>query len=57
MPDITMCASEVCTLKVNCYRSPASGTKPNEYRQAWYLDKTLTGEGCKSYWPLRETTK
>lgn len=57
MPDITMCASDVCDLRTKCYRSPESGTKPSEYRQAWFLDKAITGASCCSYWPTRDATK
>jgi hypothetical protein len=35
MPDITMCGTEDCPLKSRCYRSPASGTRPTEWRQSW----------------------
>ena len=51
MPDITMCDSKTCSLRATCYRNPASGTKPSEYRQSWYFNKTTEGEDCESYWP------
>ena len=51
MPDITMCKSTTCPLKDNCYRNPASGTKPCEYRQVWFLGMTEWGEECGYYWP------
>jgi len=54
MPDITMCSSETCPLKTTCYRNPASGTKPSEYRQSWFLNKTTEGKDCDSYWPKED---
>jgi hypothetical protein len=56
MPDITMCGSETCPLKANCYRNPASGTKPSEYRQSWFMGLDKEGEECEHYWP-REIRK
>lgn len=35
MPDISMCASETCRLRKECYRNPASGTQPSEWVQPW----------------------
>lgn len=35
MPDISMCANKTCWLRAGCYRNPASGTKPESFRQAW----------------------
>ncbi len=36
MPDISMCANDAgCDRKTVCYRSAASGTKPDEISQAW----------------------
>ena len=54
MPDISMCDSETCPLKAECYRNPASGTKPSEYRQAWYLGLLKEGEDCDHYWPKED---
>jgi hypothetical protein len=51
MPDISMCGSETCPLKTKCYRNPASGTKPSEYRQAWFMGLPSEGETCNHYWP------
>jgi hypothetical protein len=54
MPDITMCGSETCPLKTMCYRNPASGTRPSEYRQAWFLNIDKEGDDCKHYWPKED---
>ena len=37
MPDIAMCASTDCPLRLNCYRHAASGTVPTPERQS-YVD-------------------
>lgn len=50
MPDITMCASETCYLRKTCYRNPESGTKPSEWWQSWFYDKSTEGDDCTSYW-------
>lgn len=55
MPDISMCFSDTCSLRANCYRNPASGTKPCEYRQSYFNGLDTEGEDCKYYWPLRNT--
>jgi len=58
MPDITMCTSDVCDLRTHCYRSPESGTKPSEYRQAWFFGNHSINEECNHYYPIRvDTTK
>jgi hypothetical protein len=51
MPDISMCDSETW-LKTKCYRNPASGTKPSEYRQAWFIGLKEEGQDCDYYWPV-----
>jgi hypothetical protein len=48
-----MCDSKTCPLKTNCYRNPASGTKPSEYRQAWFINLTKEGDDCIYYWQKR----
>lgn len=51
MPDISMCADEICPSRETCYRSPASGTKPTEYRQAWMeFRRDPDSERCPDYW-------
>lgn len=54
MPDISMCDSETCPLKAKCYRNPASGTKPSDPVQAWFVGLTEWGEDCKYYWPRED---
>lgn len=54
MPDISMCDSTTCPLKYKCYRNPASGTQPSEFRQAWFISMEAWGEDCKYYWPVKE---
>lgn len=55
MPDISMCCSEDCPARKNCYRNPDSGTQPTPRRQSWmpYIWDEETGR-CASYWPLNE---
>ena len=55
MPDISMCSSTTCPLKSKCYRNPASGTQPSEFRQSWFATMEGWGEDCKYYWPVRGT--
>ena len=54
MPDITMCNSETCSMRKNCYRNPESGTKPSEHRQAWFMGLPSEGETCNHYWPKED---
>ncbi|MGC5781631.1 hypothetical protein [Methylobacterium sp. NFXW15] len=35
MPAISMCPSENCPARRDCYRNEASGTRPNPWRQDW----------------------
>jgi len=35
MPDISMCKSERCPDRAECYRHSESGTKPSEFRQSY----------------------
>lgn len=51
MPDITMCSSQVCVLRKDCYRNGASGTVPSE-RQSMFAGLTKHGADCDYYWPL-----
>lgn len=52
MPDISMCDSETCEVRAKCYRNPASGTKPSEFRQSWFMGLREEGEGCEYYWSV-----
>lgn len=58
MPDISMCGSFACPLASSCYRSPQSGTKPSEFRQAWAIfGWVLNKRGeveCPHHWPVPE---
>ena len=56
MPDISMCASVTCPLAKTCYRNGQSGTKPSEFRQAYFLGLTEEGEDCSYYWPTKGET-
>ena len=47
MADITMCSGEKCPLKENCYRYTA---KPNEFRQAYFMEPPVIGETCEYFW-------
>lgn len=56
MPDITMCGSEQCGLKETCYRNPASGTEPSEYRQSWFVEPPIKDNGfCHYYWETKKS--
>lgn len=50
MPDITMCPSLDCPKRNVCYRNEASGTKPNEYRQSFFVEQPRKGLLCDYYW-------
>jgi hypothetical protein len=59
MPDITMCRGVGCKLAETCYRSPASGTKPNELRQSWFFDEPFWSQDnkmvvCDCYWKVEK---
>jgi hypothetical protein len=57
MPDISMCPSQYCPVRGDCYRNEASGTRPTEYRQSWttFTWRQPGGFGapveCSGYWP------
>lgn len=60
MPDISMCGTQDCPLRDGCYRSPESGTKPHEWRQAWSAFTWLDCDGqpvCEYYWPTRSEAR
>lgn len=57
MPDISMCTSVTCSLANTCYRNELSGTKPSEYRQAYFMGLTEEGEDCRYYWWTKGETK
>jgi hypothetical protein len=57
MPDITMCDSESCKVRGSCYRNPASGTKPNEFRQSWFFIAQGDDETCVDYWSMENGEK
>lgn len=49
MPDISMCNDKDCPMAAKCYRNPASGTKPSEFRQSWMASPRI-GEECEYLW-------
>jgi len=51
MPDVSMCDSETCPVKDKCHRNPASGTRPSEHQQSWFMGLLEEGEDCTYYWP------
>lgn len=59
--DITMCNVIYCDFKKKCYRHAESGTKPNEYRQSYFVFPNdyfvRKEEDCKFYTPIQEVTK
>lgn len=57
MPDITMCKGVGCQLAETCYRSPASGTIPDDIHQSWFIDEPywiVDGKvtACDHYWKV-----
>lgn len=54
MPDICMCPSTKCPLRQQCYRNEASGTRPDEYRQAFFQlgvkNSPTEDERCPNFW-------
>ena len=58
MPDISMCADDECPSRAKCYRSKASGTKPDEYRQAFAdFEREPDDERCADFWPVARPKK
>jgi len=56
MPDISMC-NQPCPRRFECYRSEASGTKPNYHQQSYMLfpmPAKETPEDCHGWWPISE---
>ncbi len=55
MPDVTMCPSTKCPKAAQCYYNEASGTKPSEYRQAWFMlnqqNSPTEDEACRYFCP------
>ena len=51
MSDITMCASDTCRRRTECYRNEASGTKPDPYQQAYFVSTDMTEDGCEMFSP------
>jgi hypothetical protein len=52
-----MCDSESCPIKTTCYRNPASGTKPAERLQSWFIGLPSEGKTCNHYWPMENGEK
>lgn len=46
-----MCPSTTCLERERCYRNEASGTKPNPFRQAYFVQTESIYHGCNSYVP------
>ena len=60
MPDFCMCNDQDCPSRENCYRNPASGTKPG-YCQSWAMfDRKPDADKCEYYevsWQKKEPTQ
>jgi len=56
MPDITMCASDSCHRRTECYRNEASGTEPNPWRQAYFISFEIEKDNCP-YFSAQHTKK
>jgi hypothetical protein len=57
MPDISMCAVKDCPKSRECYRHRESGTKPNEYRQSYFMRPDDYKGPCEHFWPTHENGK
>jgi hypothetical protein len=51
MPDITMCASDTCHRRTECYRNEASGTEPNPWQQAYFISSEIEKDNCPYFSP------
>jgi hypothetical protein len=51
MPDISMCASDTCHRRTECYRHAASGTEPNPYRQSYFISTQINEDKCEYFSP------
>jgi len=51
MPDISMCASETCRRRTQCYRNEASGTEPNPYQQSYFISTQINEDNCEYFTP------
>jgi hypothetical protein len=49
--DITMCASDTCHRRTECYRHAASGTEPNPWRQAYFISSEIDKDNCEYFAP------
>ena len=59
MPDIMMCDAEECPKARQCCRHQASGTKPSQPMQSWWLrdaDSPL-GDDCDNFWRVDASVK
>lgn len=55
MPDISMCENTACPKARECYRNPKSGTRPDKYHQAWFVNLPFDPkDGCGYFWQVRE---
>lgn len=57
MPDISMCDVKDCPKSGECYRHKDSGTKPNQYRQAYFVMRESDERPCENFWPTHENGK
>lgn len=55
MHNISMCVSQDCYLRFECYRNEASGTKPSE-RQSWAHFKWDSIDGCVYFLEKQDAT-
>ena len=49
MPDITLCDSTECPLRLRCYRHAA---KPAPHRQSYFMTPPYKGRGCDYFYPM-----
>jgi hypothetical protein len=57
MSDITMCASDTCRRRTECYRNAASGTEPSPWRQAYFFGRDMKDEEDCKYFSPQDTKK
>jgi hypothetical protein len=51
MSDISMCASQTCNRRTECYRNEASGTEPDPYQQVYFISTDMNENGCHMFFP------
>lgn len=53
MPDIAMCANGACPSRAECYRHPASGTRPSLWQTFAGFAPDVGADRCDHFWPIK----